>query len=411
MMKTVAVTAEFNPFHNGHRRLLEKIREKYGEDTVVIAVMSGCYVQRGDVAIADPYFRAKTALYGGYDLILELPLPFSVSGAETFSRAAVELIVSLGCVDAIAFGSESGDVIALKSAAKLLSDPKTAEKIRSIRQAEDGKRRGTPDLIREIVETADPEAFPNGVGANDLLAIGYLRALDAIGSGIEPYAVMRVGGRYESNRPDDEKFVGATSLRALLNEQNYNEFDRYIPAECKSLWKEAITSHSAPATLSPRLSAAVLAALIAAGPTELIRKTGLDGGLASRILDAAQNAVSLDDLIDRVSCRSSSDSEIRRAVLSLWLGFTSPGKNESPFYTRVFGFSERGRELLRTIKRTSSLPILTKTADWVALSGEARKQAEFSLSADRFFGLSLPSPRPASDAYRGSPCHITGERD
>ena len=410
-MKTVAVTAEFNPFHNGHRYLLDQIREKYGKDTAVLAVMSGCYVQRGEVAIADPYFRAKTAILGGYDLILELPLPFSVSGAETFSRTAVELIASLGCVDVVAFGSECGDLSALQSAAQLLSDPKTAKRIRSLRETESGKKRGTPDLIREIVQTADQTAFRDGVGANDLLAIGYLRALRSLASPMEPFAVKRIGGKYESSRPDDEKYIGATALRTLLNDHNYKDFAKYIPAECVLAWEEAIGAHSAPATYSPRLSAAVLAALIATDPTELIRRTGLDGGLFSRILDAAKDAVSLDDLIARVSCRSASDSEIRRAVLSLWLGFTSPGVDDRPLFTRVFGFSDRGRELLRTIKRTSSLPILTKTADWVALPGDARNQAEFSLSADRFFGLSLPFPRPASDAYRGSPCHITAERD
>ena len=132
-MKTVAVTAEFNPFHNGHRYLLERIREKYGEDCAAVAVMSGCFVQRGDVAVADPYFRAKTALLSGYDLILELPFPFSVSGAETFTRAAVDLIASLNVVDAVAFGSECGDVNALSNAARTLSDPKTAAKLKAMR--------------------------------------------------------------------------------------------------------------------------------------------------------------------------------------------------------------------------------------------------------------------------------------
>ncbi|MBP5350047.1 MAG: nucleotidyltransferase family protein, partial [Clostridia bacterium] len=143
-MKTVAVTTEFNPFHNGHQYLAEKIREKYGLDTAVVAVMSGCYVQRGEVAIADPYFRAKTALLGGYDLILELPFPFCVSGAETFTRAAVELISSLHSVDAIAFGSECGDLSALLKAADLLADEKTGERIKQERQIGEGKRKGMP---------------------------------------------------------------------------------------------------------------------------------------------------------------------------------------------------------------------------------------------------------------------------
>ena len=410
-MKTVAVTAEFNPFHNGHKYLSEQIRKKYGSDTAIVAVMSGCFVQRGDVAIADPYFRAKTALLCGFDLILELPFPFSVSGAETFTRAAVDLIDSLRCVDAVAFGSECADLTALQAAADLLADEQTAENIKQLRNTEDGKKRGMPDLIREIVRAAAPETFRDGIGPNDLLAIGYLKSLKQRGSKIEPFAVKRVGGRYESDAPDDPDFVGATALRGLLSNQKFDIFKRYIPAETHLLWKQAIDEKTVPASVYPRLSDAVLAHLIAADPTSLAKRTGLDGGLLARLTDAAKNAVSLDDLIARTSCRSITESEIRRMILAAWLGFTSPGSDDRPLYTRLFGFTDRGQELLRTVKQQSPLPILTKTADRNALPGKARDQAEFSLSADRFFGLALPFPRPASDAYRGSPCHISGTAD
>ena len=408
-MKTVAVTAEFNPFHNGHAYLAKRIREKFGSDAAIVAVTSGCFVQRGDVAVADPYFRAKTALLGGYDLILELPFPFSSSGAETFSRAAVDLIDSLGCVGAVAFGSETGDLPALQAAADVLSAEKTGERLAALRDTDEGKRCGMPELIRQIVSESVPDAFHDGVGPNDLLAIGYLKALKARRSAIEPFAVKRIGGRYESIAPDHPEFVGATALRSLLLNENIDEFERYIPAESVFLWKQALSEKTVPASFSPRLSDAVLASLIAADPVRTTNLTGLDGGLVSRLLDAAKNAVSFDDLIARTSCRSCSDSQIRRMILAAWLGFTSPRPDERPLYTRLFGFSDRGRALLRTIKKRSSLPILVKTADWVALPGKARDQAEFSLSADRLFGLALPSPRPASDAYRGSPCHISGK--
>ena len=410
-MKTVAVTAEFNPFHNGHKYLAEKIREKYGLDTAVVAVMSGCYVQRGDVAIADPYFRAKTALLGGYDLILELPFPFSVSGAETYTRAAVELIASLRSVDAIAFGSECGDISALRKAADLLTNEKTCERLKQARQTGEGKRKGMPALIREIVKNADPETFKDGPGPNDLLAIGYLKALKNVSDPIEPFAVKRVGGRYESALPDHPEFVGATALRGLLMDKDVDIIERYIPAETLSLWKNAISHNDAPALFSTRLSDAVLASLIAADPTDFRNRTGLDEGLVVRILDAAQEALSLEDLIVRVSCRSVSDSQFRRMILSMWLGFTSPGPDERPLYTRLFGFTDRGQAVLRKIKRDSPLPILTKTADYADLPKGARDQAVLSLSADRLFGLALPIPRPASDAYRGTPCHITGNAD
>ena len=151
--------------------------------------------------------------------------------------------------------------------------------------------------------------------------------------------------------------------------------------------------------------------MIAADPTDFRNRTGLDEGLVARILDSAQEALSLEDLIVRVSCRSVSDSQFKRMILSMWLGFTSPGPYERPLYTRLFGFTDRGQAVLRKIKRDSPIPILTKTADYADLPKGARDQAELSLSADRLFGLALPIPRPASDAYRGTPCHITGNAD
>ena len=408
-MKTVAVTAEFNPFHNGHAYLAKKIRERYGEDAAIVAITSGCFVQRGDVAVADPYLRAKAALLSGYDLILELPFPFSVSGAETFTRAAVSLIDALGCVDAVAFGTECGDLKALRRAASLLANEQTRDQIAALRETDEGKRCGTPNIIRRIVSDSDPSVFGDGVGPNDLLAIGYLKAISALDTNLEPFAVKRVGGRYESDAPDDPEFVGATALRALLKRSKFNEFKRYIPAETVSIWENAIQEKTVPASLSPRLSDAVLASLIAADPIGIAERIGPDGGLIARLLDAAKDAVSLDDLIVLASCRSASSSEIRRAIFSAWLGFTSPRPDETPLYTRIFGFTDRGRDLLRTVKQRSTLPILTKTADRTSLPGKAREQAEFSLFADRFFGLALPVPRPASDAYRGAPCHIAGK--
>ena len=409
-MKTVAVTAEFNPFHNGHKYLAEYIRKTYGPDTAIVCLMSGSFVQRGDVAVADPYFRAKTALLSGYDLILELPFPYCCSGAESFTRASIRIMNALGCVDAVAFGCESGDLSILQKAERIASDPETEIKFNAIRKTSEGKKSGTSELFRTVLQETIPEVFDNGIGPNDLLAIGYLRALKECASEIEPLAVPRIGGRYESTLPDHPEFIGATASRTLLKEQKINDFCRYIPAETHSLWKTALKDKSVPASFSPRLSDAVLAFLIASDPRKLERRSGIDGGFCSRLITSAKDAVSFDELLSRTSCRSLSYSQIRRMILALWLGVTSSQPSLQPTYTRIFGFTDRGQELLRTVKRTSTLPVLTKTADWKDLPEESRCQAEFSLSADRFFGFALPHSRPASDAYRGVPCHITGNQ-
>ena len=120
-MKTVAIISEYNPFHNGHLYQIEKVREHFGDDTAIIAIMSSNFTQRGDVAIMDKWARAESAVRCGVNLVLELPFPYSMSSAEFFAKAGVHIADSIGVVDVIAFGSESGDITHLVETARNLS--------------------------------------------------------------------------------------------------------------------------------------------------------------------------------------------------------------------------------------------------------------------------------------------------
>ena len=116
----IGIVCEYNPFHNGHLYHIEKIREEFGEDANIIAVMSGNYVQRGGVAITDKGIRARCAVESGANLVLELPFPFSMSSAEYFAKSAIHILDSIGCVDYVSFGSESGSVEDITKIAEIM---------------------------------------------------------------------------------------------------------------------------------------------------------------------------------------------------------------------------------------------------------------------------------------------------
>ena len=118
-MKTAAIICEYNPFHNGHKYQIEQV--KLSHDAVV-CIMSGSFVQRGDIAVFDKWTRAKAALSSGSDLVIELPVCFSLNTAERFAFGGVSLADSLGIIDTLFFGSESGDIKKLENAARLLID-------------------------------------------------------------------------------------------------------------------------------------------------------------------------------------------------------------------------------------------------------------------------------------------------
>ena len=114
------IVAEYNPFHSGHMFHIRRTRESLGGDAVIVCVMSGNFVQRGDFAVLDKYARAETAVRGGADLVLELPLAAALSSAEGFARGAVALLHGIGC-RYLSFGAETADISLVQQAAEALN--------------------------------------------------------------------------------------------------------------------------------------------------------------------------------------------------------------------------------------------------------------------------------------------------
>ena len=122
-MHVVGIVAEYNPFHTGHAYQIAESRRALGEDCAAAAVMSGSWVQGGRPAVLDKWTRAKLALLGGTDLVLELPSVWALSSAETFARGAVDLLESTGAVTHLSFGSECGELSPLRQMAACLGSP------------------------------------------------------------------------------------------------------------------------------------------------------------------------------------------------------------------------------------------------------------------------------------------------
>jgi len=129
-MKIAGIVAEYNPFHTGHAHQIAQTRARLGEDCAAIVVMSGNWVQQADCAIADKWIRARLALMGGADLVLELPTVWAASTAESFARGAVGILSACGVADVLSFGSECGDVAGLKLAAQCLDSAQYQARVR-----------------------------------------------------------------------------------------------------------------------------------------------------------------------------------------------------------------------------------------------------------------------------------------
>ncbi len=358
-MKTAAIICEYDPFHKGHKKQIDIIKEHFGADTAVISIMSGSTVQRGRLSIYPKHLRAEAALKCGSDLVLELPFPFCSSSAEHFATAGVRLADALGGIDILAFGSENGNIDPLTDAARIICSDEYLSAMR-----ENGKN-GHIKSASEIFASMGGKNFPTA--PNDILAVEYNAALMREGSDIVPFTYKREEG-YSASR-SRELIYGNGDVKELLPLDAISVFDRSFPTDIKAY--ETVALHTIRTTDTEALS----------------RYYAMNGGVAGLIKANAENVSTLDGLVSACVGKSYTAARIRRAILSSVLGITAEAPRSRPLFTNFLGAGERGREYLHRIKKTAKIEIITKPADGLSLPDNAREQFEISLRADRLMAL------------------------
>lgn len=383
-MRAAGIIAEFNPFHNGHEYLVSMARNS-GAD-VVAAVMSGNFVQRGGCAIADKFTRAKAAVMSGVDIVFEMPQPFALGSAERFARAGISILDSCGCIDTLVFGSECGDITLLKSAADVdildsvsllmkhgLSYPK------AVRQA----------LSDELgQENAEKISAPN-----DMLAIEYIKAIKYYNSNIEPVCIKRKGAEHDSDISCGQ-FASASMIRDIMKKGG-GDFSAYIPNNTIPLWNEAFDLGRCPADMTYN-ERGVLAILRCMSADEIARLPDVSEGLEHRIYNAVRRSVSLDEVISHAVCGRYTAARVRRLITCAYLGITSDTARSAASYIRVLAYNNNGIEILRTMKKTSRLPILMKARD---LKNISCSLLDTDLRAGDLYALCLQAAAKCGDDY------------
>lgn len=368
-MKIVGIVAEYNPFHTGHAYQIAQTRVNLGEDCAVVAVMSGNWVQQADCAVADKWIRARLALMGGADLVLELPTVWACSTAECFARGAVCILNACGVADALSFGSECGDIAGLKRVADCLDSPEYETRVREL--VNDGATFAA--CRQQAVEELLGEEFGRLLAKpNNNLGVEYIRALNTLDSKIEPMTVLREGAAHNSTG-QTARFVSATQIRMELAEGNWDAAQPYMVEGGRAL----LEGHIATSGLE-RVERAILARLrtMTAQDWEKLPDCGLAEGLPNRLERAGKSCVSVDDFFEQAKTKRYTRARLSRLVLWAYLGLTAADVPAAPPYIRVLGFNERGREVLRQMKENADLPILTKPAHARELDEAGRRLFE-----------------------------------
>ncbi len=383
-MKTAAVVAEYNPFHKGHGYQLEMTR-KAGA-THIVAVMSGNYVQRGETAVYDKFVRAKAAVNCGADLVVELPLPWAMSGAQNFARGAVAVIKALGCADMLSFGCESGDLKKLQLLADAVYSPEYENKITSFLNTESSFASARQKAAAAICgeETAALLEKPNNI-----LAVEYIAAAESLDCTLEFNAVSRMGDGYNEAAHSGSGFASATAIR---NQIKNGCFDiSLVPEKAKEFYTSDFADEK-------RIEAAVLYALRRMSADEIVQAPDISEGLENRLYSAIQKACSVQELFEQIKTKRYPDARIRRLIMSLFLGIKKEHSEGLPPYLRVLACNENGREILCAAK--PGVPVVARASQFKDLSGKAKEIFDLECKADDAFALCFSKPHECEEYFK-----------
>ncbi len=370
-MKIVGIITEYNPFHNGHKRQIEAVRARFGEDVAVVSLMSGNFVQRGDFALLPKGYRAMMAVKGGADLVLELPYPYSGACAEVFARAGVSILSDIGA-EYLVFGSESGDISFLRQTAKNLADARFEQALAERAKVEPNRAYASlRDEVYEDLFACLPPRKPN-----DILGVAYLSAIENLNSNMKAVVVKREG------------FETATASRAASFACDFESLGKLVPQDSFDLLQNnKLVSMKT-------IEKAILAFFRLSNAADFESIADLPDGLSQRLITLAKKCDSLEELLEAASTKVYTNARIRRCLLSCFLGVTEEMLRERPAFTRLLGATDRGRAVLNATDFT----ILTRAGQYKQLEDRIQKQVLFAERADSIYALANEN-RPVNKPF------------
>ena len=348
MANVLGIICEYNPFHNGHLLHLNESKKACNAD-FTIAVMSGNFTQRGDVALFDKWTRAEMALKNGVDLVIELPVVYATSSAENFADGAIKILNSLGIVDYISFGSESGDINLLNTVASILhNEPKELSNLITMQLRSGLSYPKARELAISTYFRGSQKYTEALENPNNILAIEYLKALKKYKSNIVPLTFKRSYAEYNSTSAKNG-IASATAIRELL--KNNKKIHRLIPFETYEIIENRLESKDFIKSLDI-FEKEIIFNLRRMSLEEISKLQDVTEGLENKIKYAANNFTNLEDLIENIKSKRFTRTRIQRILVYSLLGITkkdiSLSKRSTP-YIRVLGFNKHGKKIISAI--------------------------------------------------------------
>lgn len=369
-MNLLGLIVEYNPFHNGHKYHLEKSKEKTNA-THTMAIMSGSFLQRGEPALFDKYARAEMAIKSGVDLVIELPTLYACQSAEIFSHGAISILNSLNCVNSVCFGSEEGSIEILNTIAQILVQEPKEFKSTLKKYLDDGhvfpaaRSKALYEYIKSqnLLHLNENELQQILNSSNNILGIEYIKSLIKLNSNIKPYTITRVASEYNSS-DISSNICSATAIRNSLRDvDNLKYIEDVVPRATFNEISNKINSNFIP--IFDYMFYNMLSSIIIRDYENLHNYFEVNEGIENKIYSNIFTSSNLEELINSTKSKRYTMTKIKRTLNNILLGITKEDiisikdLNSIP-YIRVLAFNSKGREIIKKIKTSSDVEIVTK---------------------------------------------------
>lgn len=375
-MKICYTIAEYNPFHNGHQKHVDYMRKVLGADKIIV-ISSGNFTQRGEPAVLNKFVRAKTAVKGGVDLVIELPTVFATANAETFAKGSINLIKSLGLSGTLCFGVESGKKEDYINLAKAMNDESKEFKSALKKHLEDGVSLAKAKFL--ALKDTGKEFDENLISSpNNVLGLEYVKAILSTGANLEIEPMHRDGNH--NDKTLKKGVTSATSIREVLKLGKNKKLKTVLPKFSFSELK----------TYPKNFDKIILAEVIRTDAKTLSKTPDCTEGLENRIKALVKDSKSVTELIDKVSTKRYTNTRISRILTANLLGIKDSLVKDclkEKLYAKVLCVKESSKDVIALLNETAEIPILTRKSDAVKLNKTAKECFEIDVLANDMHNL------------------------
>ena len=364
-MKVVGIVAEYNPFHNGHKYQMDKVKEETGADYVIVA-MSGNFLQRGVPALCEKFLRAEMALKCGADLIIEIPTLWATASAEYYAHAGVSILAATGVVTHIAFGAETDDLDSLLQVSSVLKeepDVYRAVLANSIRTGNSFPVARKNALITSLPHFSEEKISELLDNPNSILALEYLKAMPDF---IQPILIKRQGAGYHDTEINTELPSASAIREAIFDNTELDTILNAMPNDAFVLLQNAYKCNQIMTTND--FSESLGYCLLSQSHNDFATYADCNQDFSNKIKNALNSYTFFEEFINILKTKDMTYTRVNRCLLHILLGikqsdYTIGRAIGFAPYLRILGFKNASSGLLSEIKRKSETPIISKAAD------------------------------------------------